>query len=180
MIPVISVVGKTNSGKTTLIEKIIPELKKRGYKVGAIKHDIHQFEIDHQGKDTYRMTQAGADTVVIASSEKIAMIRKVVAAGSYPACVVAADPWSALDKIAEWLFPDVDIVITEGYKKQDKPKIEVNRKEVGNELLCKPEELLCIVSDRKFDIGVRCFGLDEISAITDLIVEKMKMEELEK
>lgn len=163
MANIISVVGKTNSGKTTLIEKIIPELKKRGYKVGAIKHDVHQFEIDYEGKDTYRMTQAGADMVVIASDKKMGMVKRLN--GEY-----------TLDKIAEWLFPGVDIVITEGYKKQNKPKIEVNRKEVKNELLCSPDELLCIVSDRKFDIGVKCFGLEEISEITDLIVEKMKME----
>ena len=158
---IISVVGKTNSGKTTLIEKIIPELKKRGYKVGAIKHDVHQFEIDYEGKDTWRMTQAGAETVVIASDKKMGMVKRL-------------NSEYTLDKIAEWLFPDVDIVITEGYKKQNKPKIEVNRKEVGGELLCSPDELLCIVSDRKFDIGVKCFGLDEISAITDIIVEKIK------
>ena len=158
---IISVVGKTNSGKTTLIEKIIPELKKRGYKVGAIKHDVHQFEIDYEGKDTWRMTQAGAETVVIASDKKMGMVKRL-------------NSEYTLDKIAEWLFPDVDIVITEGYKKQNKPKIEVNRKEVGGELLCSPDELLCIVSDRKFDIGVKCFGLDEITAITDIIVDEIK------
>ena len=69
-IPIISIVGKSNSGKTTLIEKIIPELKKRGCKVGTIKHDVHGFEIDYEGKDTYRHFQAGPDTVVIASSKK--------------------------------------------------------------------------------------------------------------
>jgi molybdopterin-guanine dinucleotide biosynthesis protein MobB len=75
MKPIVSIVGRTNSGKTTLIEKLIPELKKRGYKVGVIKHTKHQFEIDHPGKDTWRMTKAGADTVVIVSDKKLAMIR---------------------------------------------------------------------------------------------------------
>lgn len=166
MIPIISIVGKTNSGKTTVIEKIIPELKNRGYKVGAIKHCEHNFEIDHQGKDSYRIREAGADTVVLVSKENIAMIKN---SGVEPS-------GSSIDKLVQWLFPDVDIIITEGYKTQNKLKIEVNRKEVGEELLCSPEELLAIVSDQKFDIGVKCFGFDEVSAIVDLVVEKIKKE----
>lgn len=120
MVPIISIVGKTNSGKTTLIEKIIPELKKRGYRVGAIKHDVHQFEIDHEGKDTWRMTAAGANTVIIASAKKMGMVKKL-------------DREYHLDEISGWLIRDVDIIITEGFRKQDKPKIEVTR---TGELLC--------------------------------------------
>ena len=163
--PILSIVGKTNSGKTTLIEKIILELKNRGYKVGAIKHCHHDFEIDTEGKDSYRMTKAGADVVVVATDKKLAMIRSMF----------NVQRSTKLDELVQWLFPDVDIVITEGYKEDDKPKIEVNRKEVGKELLCKPEELLAVVSDQNFDIDVQCFSFDEISAITDLIVEKMKI-----
>jgi len=73
MVPVLSIVGKSDSGKTTLIEKLIPELKHRGYRVGTIKHDAHRFEMDHEGKDTYRHFHAGADTVLISSAEKMAM-----------------------------------------------------------------------------------------------------------
>lgn len=171
MKPIISVVGKTKSGKTTLIERIIPELKERGYKVGTIKHDVHQFEIDHEGKDTYRMTQSGADTVVIASDKKLGMIKNI------------SD--LSLDKIAEWLFPDggiglgVDIIITEGYKRQDKPKIEVTR---SGELLCsKDDNLIAVIDNTDRDVALHlpddlkkipCFGLNEIEKIVDLMEEE--------
>ena len=77
MIPVVSIVGKSNSGKTTLLEKLIPELKRRGYRVATVKHDTHGFEVDQPGKDTWRLAQAGADAVVISSSDKLALIKRV-------------------------------------------------------------------------------------------------------
>jgi len=73
VIPVVSIVGKSNSGKTTLLEKLIPELKRRGYRVATVKHDTHGFEIDRPGKDTWRLAQAGADAVVISSGDKLAL-----------------------------------------------------------------------------------------------------------
>lgn len=165
MVPIISVVGKTNSGKTTLIEKIIPILNKRGYKVGTIKHDVHQFEIDHEGKDTWRMTQAGADTVIIASGEKMGVIKKI-------------NRENNIDEITQQFLQDVDIVITEGYKKQNKPKIEVTCSE---ELLCgKDDNLFAVVFNPVRDrikgsingINIPYFGIDEAEKITDLIEEK--------
>jgi molybdopterin-guanine dinucleotide biosynthesis protein B len=170
MKPIVSIVGRTNSGKTTLIEKLIPELKKRGYKVGVIKHTKHQFEIDHPGKDTWRMTKAGADTVVIASDKKLAMIR-----------ITNNEPITTnLDELVEWLFPDVDIVITEGYKRENKPKIEVTR---SGELLCNTryDNLLAVVFNPSrttnyqtliSSLNVPCFSFDEISAIVDFIINK--------
>ncbi len=74
--PVVSVVAKSGTGKTTLLEKLIHEMKRRGYRVGAIKHDAHSFEIDHEGKDSWRLTHAGADTTVITSPLQTAIIRK--------------------------------------------------------------------------------------------------------
>ncbi len=180
MIPIVSIVGKTNSGKTTLIEKIIPELKKRGYKVGIIKHDVHQFEIDYEGKDTYRMTQAGADTVVIASTEKIAMIKNVMSPSPRPSPSRGEDKGEgemSIDEITQQLLQDVDIVITEGYKRQGKPKIEATR---SGELLCtKDNNLIAIVNntDRNttFHLSsddlkeIPCFSLDGIEKIVNLI-----------
>jgi GTPase SAR1 family protein len=63
----VAFVAKSGSGKTTLLEKVIARLKDRGYRVGAIKHDAHRFDIDRPGKDSYRLTAAGADTMVISS-----------------------------------------------------------------------------------------------------------------
>ena len=77
MPPIISIISKKRSGKTTLLEKLIPELKQRGYRVGIVKHDIHGFDIDHKGKDTYRHKAAGATAVAISSPWKISLIQDV-------------------------------------------------------------------------------------------------------
>lgn len=159
-IPVISIVGKTNSGKTTLIEKIVPELKKRGYKIGTIKHDAHRFEIDHEGKDTYRHFQAGTDTVVIASSKKMALIKRL-------------NDSLSLDEIVEKFFQDVDIVITEGYKSQNKPKIEIFRSNVHDKPLCVDgDNRIALVSDKKLDVNVPLFGLEDINDLVGFIEER--------
>lgn len=113
-VPIVSFVGRSNSGKTTLIEDIIQILKRYGFKVGVIKHDAHRFDIDHPGKDSWRFTKAGADTMVITSAGQLAMVKVVERQKSVP-------------EIADELFGDVDIVIVEGYKGSTLPKIEVVR-----------------------------------------------------
>lgn len=155
MIPVISLVGKSNVGKTTMMEKILREIKKRGWKVATIKHDTHGFDIDKPGKDTWRHAEAGADTVVISSPTKFAMISKV-------------EQELTLDEVAGQIT-GVDIIITEGYKRGNKPKIEVFRSGVYDELLCEPEELIAIASDVTFDLGVPCYGLDDAPGLVDLL-----------
>jgi len=77
MVPIVSIVGKSDSGKTTLIEKLLPALTGRGYRVATVKHDVHGFEVDQEGKDSWRHKQAGAHTVVISSPNKVALIRDV-------------------------------------------------------------------------------------------------------
>jgi molybdopterin-guanine dinucleotide biosynthesis protein B len=78
MVPIVSIVGKSGSGKTTLLEKVIKELTHRGYTVGVLKHDAHGFEIDHEGKDSWRHKKAGASTVALSSPEKFAVIKDVL------------------------------------------------------------------------------------------------------
>ncbi len=157
MIPIVSVVGKSNVGKTTMLEKLLPELKRRGYRVATIKHDVHGFSIDQPGKDSWKHAQAGADIVVISSPQKMAVIEKV-------------EQERSLDEIAERL-KDIDIIITEGYKRQDKPKIEVYRPEISDTLLCEKEELLALATDVPLHMGVPEFGLDDSAGIVDLILE---------
>ena len=77
MLPIICIVGKSGSGKTALVERIIPELKRRGYRVASIKHNPHDFELDQPGKDSWRHAQAGSDAVVISSPQKVALIKGV-------------------------------------------------------------------------------------------------------
>jgi len=158
MIPVISVVGKSDSGKTTLIEKLLPELKKRGWRVATIKHDAHHFDIDKPGKDSWRHAQAGADAVLISSAEQVALIEKV-------------NQEKTLDQLLAML-PPVDLVLTEGYKSGDRPKIEVHRSVKYKELLCQAEELVAIATDEPLDLPVPQFDLDDAQGIVDLIEEK--------
>jgi molybdopterin-guanine dinucleotide biosynthesis protein B len=160
MIPIISIVGKSDSGKTTLIEKLVPELTLRGYRIATVKHDVHGFEVDREGKDSWRHKQAGAHTVVIASPHKVALIRDV-------------EKDLTLEEIREKLIQDVDLILSEGYKKDIQPKIEIFRKEKHKELLCtKEDNLVAIVSDQKFDIGVSCFFPEDIEGVADFIERK--------
>lgn len=157
MVPVISIVGKSNVGKTTLIEKLLKELKTRGYKVATVKHDVHGFAIDIPGKDTWRHSEAGADVVVISSPQKVAMITKV-------------EQELTLDQVIERIS-GVDLIITEGYKRSDKPKIEVFRRGIYDELLCSPEELIAIATDQTFNLGVPCYGLDDAAGLINRVEE---------
>jgi molybdopterin-guanine dinucleotide biosynthesis protein B len=160
MIPIISIVGKSDSGKTTLIEKLVPELTRRGYRIATVKHDVHGFEVDREGKDSWRHKQAGAYTVVIASPNKVALIRDV-------------ERDLTLDEIRDKFIQDVDLLLSEGYKKDVQPKIEIFRKEKHEKLLCTQENhLVAIVSNKPFNIGVPCFDLDDMKGLAEFIEKK--------
>ncbi|MBP1700165.1 MAG: molybdopterin guanine dinucleotide biosynthesis accessory protein MobB [Deltaproteobacteria bacterium] len=157
MIPIISIVGKSDSGKTTLIEKLVPELTRRGYRIATVKHDVHGFEVDREGKDSWRHKRAGAHTVVISSPQKIALIRDV-------------ERDLSLMEIRDKLIRDVDLVLSEGYKRDVQPKIEIFRKERHQELLCaKEDNLIAIVSDQTFNVGIPCFDLEDMKGLSDFI-----------
>jgi molybdopterin-guanine dinucleotide biosynthesis adapter protein len=168
MIPIISIVGKSDSGKTTLIEKLVPELTRKGYRVATVKHDVHGFEVDREGKDSWRHKQAGAHTVIISSPQKIALIRDV-------------EKDSTLDEIRRRWVQDVDLLLSEGYKKDVQPKIEVFRKEKHKKLLCtKKDNLIAIVSDRKFNVGVPCFHLEDMKGLSNFIEKEFLKSKKEK
>ena len=157
MIPIISIVGKSDSGKTTLIEKLVPELTRRGYRIATVKHDVHGFEVDREGKDSWRHKKAGAHTVVISSPKKVALIRDV-------------ETDLSLMEIRDKLIRDVDLVISEGYKRDVQPKIEIFRKERHQELLCaKEDNLIAIVSDQTFNVGIPCFDLEDMKGLSNFI-----------
>ncbi len=158
MVPVISVVGKSGVGKTTLLEKLIAELKRRGYRVATIKHDTHGFEIDRPGKDTWRHAQAGSDHVVLASPNRIAHIQRLDRELTLPEIVAT--------------IHDADIILTEGYKRGPAPKIEVSRAARSRELLCSPEELVAIATDQPYDLNVPQFDLNDAVGLVDLIEER--------
>ncbi len=158
MVPVVSVVGSSNVGKTTFLEGLVRELKRRGYRVGTIKHYKHQFEIDQPGKDSWRHFQAGSDVAVISSPRKMALVQRLEA--ELP-----------LDRIVAKMEV-VDLVLTEGFKHGDKPKIEVFRKAQTDSLVCRPDELLALVTDQPFELPVPQFDLDDVGGVADLIQQR--------
>ena len=158
MLPMISVVGNSKSGKTTLIEKLIPELKKRGYRIGIIKHTHHDVDLDTKGKDSWRHKAAGADTVIIASREKIVMVKDENSAG--------------LEHLGKY-FDDNDLVITEGFKKENRPKIEIYRSPKNSAPLCQNDKtVIALVTDTDIRVNVPVFGVEAIQSLADFIEKK--------
>ncbi len=139
MPPLVAIVGRSESGKTLLVEQLIGEFKGRGYRIATLKHShCGDIEIDHPGKDTWRFAQAGSDAVCISSPRKLALIKK-------------SDRDLHIDEVLPIIGSAFDLVLVEGFKKSNLPKIEVHRKELGNDLLCSPEELSAIVTDGPLD-----------------------------
>jgi len=155
MTPIVSIVGKSDAGKTTLIEKLIQELKRRGYRVATVKHDAHRFDIDHPGKDSYRHFHAGADWTVIGSPDKIASVRRL-------------DRELTLDEIAAQVS-GVDIILTEGYKREARCRLEVSRRAHAAELISRPDELFAVAADYPIEWGVPVYDLDDVAGLVDLI-----------
>jgi molybdopterin-guanine dinucleotide biosynthesis adapter protein len=162
----VSIVGRSNTGKTTLIEKLIPELRRRGYRVATIKHNIHGFDIDHEGKDSWRHKKAGARLTVIASPHRIAVIEDV--SKDYE-----------LSELRDRYIRDVDIILSEGFKGNPHPKIEVVRSGIKHDPLCSAEDnLMAIVSDEPVDRGVPCLDINDIRGVANLIEDKFPRESL--
>ncbi len=166
MVPIVSVVGKSGVGKTYVMEKLIAELKSRGYRVASIKHSASGFDIDQEGKDTWRHAQAGSDTVAISSSQKVAIIRKV-------------DHDYNLAELYRFIGPDFDIILAEGFKQDKAAKIEVHRKKFGPDLLCTKEELLAIATDEKLDMDVPQYNFEDAPGLVDLIEKRFFSQEKE-
>jgi len=161
MLPVVSIVGKTGSGKTQLIERLLPEFKRRGYRVATVKHSPGGMEVDKPGKDSWRFAEAGSDAVAVSSPDKLA-------------CIKTVDHDSSIEEIWHLIGSDFDLVLFEGFKKGKAPKIEVYRKELGEDLLCPAEVLSAIVTDEVLDSNVPQFPLSDTQAIADF-VEKISI-----
>ena len=159
-IPIVSFVSAcSGAGKTTLLEKVVAILKQRGLRLAVIKHDAHRFEMDHPGKDTWRLAQAGADVVAISSPEKVALMEKVVTEKS-------------LDEVSA-MISDVDLILTEGFKQGGKPKVEVYRAELQASLRSSAEELLAIAGDASLP-GVPCYALDDAAGIASELLRYLE------
>jgi len=155
MPPIVSVIGKSKSGKTTLIEKLVQELKSRGYRVATIKHIPQGVNFDEPGKDSWRHIQAGSEATAVSSPDKIVMIKPV-------------NQDASLDEVAHLLGEDYDIILTEGFKQGNAPKIEVHRKDAGS-LLKDIKKLIAIVTDEPLETKARQFSFDDVNRLVDLL-----------
>lgn len=155
--PIVSVVGRSGTGKTSFLEALLPELTGRGLRVGVLKHHAHPTPFDTPGKDTYRLAEAGAAVVIGVGPVEVAVFRRENGA-------------EAVDATIAREAAGLDLVLTEGYRRGPHPKIELHRSSRGDELLCRPDELLALVSDRRWPLSVPQFAWEDTAGVADFLV----------
>ena len=153
---IVSFAAPSGTGKTTLITRLLAELKGRGHRVGAIKSDAHRVELDTPGKDTHRMRSAGAEVTALVSRDQLAFFRD------------APGPEIPLASIVELFFRELDIVLAEGFRQHGHPTIVVRRGAVSTEGWSWPARVVAIASDAP-DERAPCFGLDDVAGLSDFI-----------
>lgn len=166
LFPVLSIVGRSNSGKTTLIERLIPRLVSHGLRVATIKHHHWgDFEIDTPGKDSWRHTRAGSVATALAGSHQLAIFYQT--GDRLP-----------LNEILRRLAPSQpDIVVTEGFKEGPFPKVEVVRQTFGEPPLCgRSDGLIALMTDADWERGVPRFGLDDVEGLAKFVVARFSLE----
>lgn len=157
MARVINVVGeKSGVGKTFLMEGLIKELKLRGLSIATIKHDVHDFDIDKEGKDTYKHRKAGSEKVIISSKKRMAIIEEV------------KEEYKLIDLIS--LCLDKDFILVEGYKNSNIRKIEVYDSKFSKKIISSKENLIAIASDKYIEyLDVKVIKKDDFKKLCDLI-----------
>mgnify|MGYP003957085579 FL=1 len=158
-VTIISIAGKQNAGKTTLIKDLIPKLKEHGYRVGTLKYNIRKFDIDHEGKDTYKYSSSGADSVAISTLSEFVVMKKT------------AKPLT-LQEIIEAHFSDVDVVLVEGYREDGYPRIRIIGSQDTNAVKTDSENELLLVNEKTEN---SCFSIDGINRARDFIEKSLKI-----
>ncbi len=158
-VPVLAIVGFSNSGKTTLMEKLIQALSAHGLHVCSIKHSHHQPEMDTPGKDSFRHKQAGATGSLLVGPDQLMLVQDAL-------------PNKTPQALADTFFPDADLVLVEGYASMPCAKIEVVRGERSMDLRCPTDELLAVATDIKgLDVPVPTLDLNDTQAIAQFILD---------
>jgi molybdopterin-guanine dinucleotide biosynthesis protein B len=156
-VPILCFVGRSNSGKTTLIERLLPELVRHGYKISTVKHAGHGFDLDTEGKDSWRHKQAGAASVIVVSKSSMAMFADV-------------PEQMKVEEIRDrYVDASYDLIIAEGWRSEGYPKIVVVRDQIG-EVPVSSDGLLAVVSNKPVDVQVPVFDPDDIPAVAALIM----------
>lgn len=158
MPPVVSIVGKSSTGKTTFLEKLLRELSGRGYKVATIKHSHHSIDFHDPRKDSYRHSQAGAAATLVSSTTSFQIIKPV-------------PQELTIDQLVRHFGDEFDLILTEGFSRGNAPKIEIHRKEAGP-LLEVASNLFAAVTDEPLEVEVQQFGLEDVKGVADLIEAK--------
>jgi len=160
---VIAVTGKSDAGKTYLINRLIPQMKSRGYRVAAVKYCPHGFDLDIEGKDSWNFTEAGAEGILLQSPSGLGLIRpKSKAAGS-------------LNEVVEYYFADFDLVLAEGFVHDTSTRrIEILRRGISEELESPLEKLVAIVANFAVPIDKPVFDPIELSELADFIEKVIK------
>jgi molybdopterin-guanine dinucleotide biosynthesis protein B len=155
MPPVVSIVGKSESGKTTVLGRLVEELKSRGYQVATAKHAPHGTTFDEPGKDSWRHIKAGSRAAIVSSPDNIVLVKPV-----------SRD--SPLEEIVRLLGEDYDIILTEGFKQGSAAKIEVHHKGTGP-LLENIRKRIAIVTDEPLESNARQFSFGDTANLADLL-----------
>ena len=155
---VVSIVGKSSTGKTTFLEKLLRELSGRGYKIATIKHSHHSIDFHDPKKDSYRHSQAGAVATMVSSTTSLQIIKPV-------------PQELKIEELVRNYGEDFDLILTEGFSRGDAPKIEIHRKDAGP-LLEVATNIIAVVTDEVLETSVPQFGLEDVKAVADLIEVK--------
>ena len=159
---VFGITGWKNTGKTGLVERLVTELSARGYTVSTIKHAHHSFDVDHEGRDSYRHREAGAREVLLSSGNRWAIMHELQGAPEVP-----------LAELLRKMSP-VDLVLVEGFKAEGHEKLECHRAEAGKEVLAKEDaSIVAVASDVSLDVGQPVFDLNDTAEIADFVAQKV-------
>jgi molybdopterin-guanine dinucleotide biosynthesis protein B len=154
--PIVAFVGRSESGKTTYIERLLPELKRRGYRVATVKHVPQHYHAQVPARDTERHLAAGADATIAATPDALILTK------SYK----SEEP---LEEAGRLFGDEYDIILAEGFKTSGAPKIEVWRVGAGEPLDGLTSKVAVVTDDDYPSGGVRIFRLDDIGTMADFI-----------